>query len=146
MNDERAVSVTVNYAMNLAVAAILIAGLMTVTGDVVEDRRDSAARAELTVVANRVTADLMSADRLAQAGDDPEVRIETELPNRVAGSHYSIVINATPADPHVTLQPSGSSVTVTMPFRNATAVRNGTVAGGDLEIVLADDGRLEVRG
>lgn len=146
MTDERAVSVTVNYAMNLAVAAILIAGLMTVTGDVVEDRRDSATRAELTVVANRVTADLMSADRMAQAGTDPEVRIETELPNRVAGSHYTIAINATPTDPHVTLEPTGSSVTVTVPFQNATAVRNGTVSGGDLEIVLADDGRLEVRG
>ena len=145
MTDERAVSVTVSYAMNLAVAAILIAGLMTVTGDVIEDRRDGATRSELTVVGNRVTADLMSADRLAQAGDDPEVRIETTLPNRVAGAHYTITVNATPPDPHVTLQPTGSSVSVTVPFRNATAVRNGTVSGGDLEIVLADDDHLEVR-
>lgn len=145
MSDERAVSVTVNYAMNLAIATVLIAGLMTVTADLVEDRRESATRAELSVVGNRVTADLMSADRLAQASDDSEVRIETRLPSRVAGSHYSISIDATPADPHVTLEPVGSSVAVTVPFRNATAIRNGTVTGGDLAIVLADDGRLEVR-
>lgn len=145
MTDERAVSVTVGYALNLAIATVLIAGLMTVTGDVVEDRRDGAIRAELSVVGNRVVADLMSADRMARAGTDPEVRIETALPGRVAGSSYSIAINATPADPHVTLTPVDSSVVVTVPFRNATAVRNGTVAGGDLAVVLADDGRLEVR-
>lgn len=146
MSDERAVSVTVNYAMNLAIATVLIAGLLTVTADLVEDRRESATRSELTVVGNRVAADLMSADRLAQAGDDPAVRIETTLPSQVAGSHYTITIDATPGDPHVILRPVGSSVTVAVPFRNATAVRSGTVAGGDFAIVLADDGRLEVRG
>ena len=145
MTDERAVSVTVTYAMNLAIATVLLAGLLTVTGDLVEDHRESAARAELSVVGNRVAADLMSADRLAQAGDDPEVRVEAVLPSRVAGSTYTVTINATPGDPHVALSPVDSRLTVTVPFRNATAVRNGTVAGGDLAVVLADDGRLEVR-
>lgn len=145
MTDERAVSVTVNYAMNLAIATVLIAGLLTVTADLVEDRRESATRSELTVVGNRVAADLMSADRLAQAGDDPEVRIETTVPSQVAGSQYTITIDATPSNPHLLLRAIGPDVTVEVPFSNATAVRSGRVAGGDLAIVLADDGSLEVR-
>lgn len=145
MTDERAVSVTVTYALNLVIATVLIAGLLTVTADVVEDRREGAIRSELSVVGNRVAADLMSADRLAQAGTDPDVRIETTLPRRVAGTYYTVTVAAEPDDPHLLLRSGDPEVVVTVPFRNETAVANGTVAGGDVSIVLDDD-RLEVRG
>lgn len=147
MIDERAVSVTATYALNLAIATVLIAGLLTVTGDLVEDRRGEAIRSELTVVGNRVAADLMSADRLAGAGtDSADVRIETTLPGRVGGSHYTLAVNATTAESHLRLRSVDPRLTVTVPFENGTAVRNGTVAGGDVTIALADDGRLEVAG
>lgn len=145
MIDDRAVSVTVNYALNLALATILIAGLLTVTGDVVDDRRQEATRNELSVVGNRIAADLMTADRLTRVGSDPEVRIETTLPERVAGTSYTVTIEATPTDSHLVLQTNDPKVRVNIPFRNSTAVKNETLSGGDLSIVLATDGRLEVR-
>ena len=146
MTDERAVSVTVSYALNLVVATVLVAGLLTVTGGLVEDRRQSAIQSGLTVVGNRVAADLMSADRLVQAGSNPDVRIETVLPNRVAGSHYLLTVNASASDPHLSLRSDDPAVTVNVSFRTTTTVRDGTISGGDLSIVLVDDGSLEVSG
>lgn len=145
MSDERAVSVTVNYALNLALATVLIAGLLIAAGDAVDSRRHEAAREELTVVGNRIAADLMTADRLARVGTTPSVSVDSSLPERVAGSYYTITIDATPTDSYVVLETNRPSVTVQIPFRNATAVKNDTVVGGDISVVLANDGSLEVR-
>lgn len=145
MTDDRAVSVTVNYALNLVVATLLIAGLFTATADLVDDRRTEAIDSELTVVGNRLAADLQSADRLAQAGGaDATVRIETSLPNVVAGTSYAIDVNATAGESWIELRASRSEAPVTVPFTNETAVESGSIGGGDV-IVVFDDGALEVR-
>ena len=91
--DTRSVSVTVNYALNLVVATMLIGGVLTATGGMVQDRRESAARTELSVIGERIAGDLMAADRLAQTGSagpgaDPTVSISTAVPERVAGTRY----------------------------------------------------------
>lgn len=146
-DDARGVSVTVNYALNLLVATLLIAGVLTATGGMVDDRRQSAARTELSVLGERIAAELMAADRLAVVADDgpatePTVEVAVSLPERVAGSHYEVSITTSPAE--IVLRSEHPDETVTVSFHHVTPVAETTVHGGDLEIVLTDDGDLEV--
>jgi hypothetical protein len=139
--SDRGLSVTVNYVIGLAVATLLITGLLYAAGDVVEDRRESTTRAELRVVGEGVAADLMTADRLAQAGAETVV-VEVSAPDAVAGSDYSVGLNASTGE--VVLETAEPSVTVRVPFGNRTPVATSTTNGGDVEIVLSGTGELEV--
>ncbi|NEU56725.1 hypothetical protein [Halorussus sp. MSC15.2] len=146
--DDRGVSVTVNYALNLVVATLLIGGVLTATGGMVDDRRESAARTELSVLGERVATDLMAADRLAEVGrGDETVAVSVTLPERVAGARYEVEIDATASGSTILLRSDHPEVTVRVGFRNATAVESTTVRGGDLRIELNTGGspdRLEV--
>lgn len=142
--DDRGVSVSVNYALNLVVATLLVSGLLVTTGNVVEDRRESAAESELEVVGNRLAANLEAADRLASVGgSDTDVRVEADLPASVAGATYSVEVNGG-SDPHLLLETGTPDVTVRVPIRTSASVESAELGGGDLAIVLADDGDLEV--
>lgn len=141
MND-RGVSITISYIMNLTLAMILITGLLGTAGNVVENRQQEAIRTELDVVGQRIAANLMTADRLATAGGD-EVSVVTNVPREVAGSEYSITINATATKPYAQLESDDPQVRVRVHFTNQTAVEQTTVPGGDLTIELVG-GTLEV--
>jgi hypothetical protein len=152
-DDSRSVSVTVNYALNLVVATMLIGGVLTATGGMVQDRRESAVRTELSVVGERLATDLMAADRLSEVGTagpatDPTVSLSVTLPGRVGGTRYDVQVNATDSNSRLVLQSDDPEVTVVVGFHNDTAVENATVRGGDLRIALNTDStpdRLEVR-
>jgi len=150
--DDRGVSVTVSYALNLVVAALLVAGVLTATGGMVEDRRESTVESELSVVGERAATDLSAADRLAavraddptdDSYDDDPVSVSVSLPDRVGATRYEITVEESPT--RLTLASRTPAVTVTVPFVTETPVEPTTVRGGDLRIVLTDDGALEVR-
>ncbi|USZ68803.1 hypothetical protein NGM10_03480 [Halorussus salilacus] len=141
--DERAVSVTVTYALNLMVAALLVGGVLTATGGMVEDRRDAAVRSELEVVGERVATDLSAADRLAVVGsDDPTVSVSVTLPARVGGNRYDVTVEGSQLE----LVSRDPEVRVTVGFHAETPVAETTVPGGDLRVEFdTDSDRLEVR-
>lgn len=139
--SDRGVSVMVGYVLGLVIATLLISGLLIATGDVIGDRREAIVRGELEVVGQRISAGLATADRLAQTGGD-RVSLEVAVPRRVAGASYTVEVDA--ARQVVVLETTDPAVTVSVPFRNRTAVATTTATGGDVEIVL-DGGRLEVR-
>lgn len=147
-NDDRGVSVTVNYALNLVIATLLIGGVLTATGGMVEDRRESAVRTELTVVGERVAADLMATDRLAEvassgAASDPTVSVSVSLPDRVAATRYEVRVETSPD--RLVLVSDDPEVKVTVGFHHDTPVEETTVVGGDLHIAFdAGEDRLEV--
>lgn len=134
---DRAVSVTVNYVLTLAITTVLMTGLLFAAGNVVEDRRDSATRSELRVVGERVAANLMAADRLAQTNAS-EVAMVTEGPDRVAGLEYTVSLNATGQE--VVLSTADPEIVVRVAFDNTTAVSDSTADGGRTRIVLDDPG------
>lgn len=140
---DRGVSATVNYALNLAVTTLLIAGLLTATGGMVEDQRREAARTELNVVGQRLASDLQTADRLVRAGGET-VAVESPLPERVAGVSYTVTVGSN----ELVLETTRPEVTVRVSFATATAMEETTVSGGAVTIVRVDGGtgdRLEVR-
>lgn len=145
--DERSVSVTVNYALNLVVATLLVGGVLTATGGMVEDHRSSAVRTELSVLGERLASDLTAADRLAQVaeGSEKTVAVSVSLPRRVAATRYEVSVTTSPA--RIELVSDDPEVTVVVDFRHETPVAETTVRGGDLRIELAtapDPDRLEV--
>lgn len=147
--DDRAVSVTVGYVMTLAISTLLLSGLFVAGGSFVDTERERAAQGELTVVGERVAADLMTVGRLAAtAPDSGELTVDrpVTLPDRAAGRSYRIRVTATETAGTVAVESDRTDAVAEVPFRTSAdiAVRNATVRGGDLRIYWDADGDGEV--
>lgn len=142
--DDRAVSVTINYTLNLAMATILISGLLFAVGNTVEDRRETAIRSELEVLGHRLAANLQSADRMARAGGpDSRVRIETPLPETVATTTYRVSVGSSGSQQFVRLSTTDPQVEVEVAVGTRTTIAADTVPGGTVVVVFDGTG-LEV--
>lgn len=144
MND-RAVSVTVGYAMNLALMTILLSGLFIASGNLIASERERAATDELDVIGQRIATELMAVDRLAMAANndtDTTIKLRVELPEQVAGSEYTIEIHND--EDELELSTTELDTKTRVPFvTNGSVVFESTVRGGDL-IIERSGGGLEV--
>ncbi|WP_049906546.1 DUF7266 family protein [Halorubrum tebenquichense] len=137
---DRAVSVTVGYVMTLAISTLLLSGLFVAGGSFVETERERAAQGELTVVGERIAADLGTVDRVVSSDSPPRENLTVDrpltLPDRVSGTGYRIRIEATGENGTIALESEQADATVEVPFRTSdgVAVGNTTVDGGDLLI------------
>jgi hypothetical protein len=140
--DDRAVSVTVGYVLTLAIASLLLSGLFIAGGAFVDTERERAAQGQLSVIGERLAADLMTVDRLAGTAESPAnltVDRPVTLPPRVSGAGYRIAITTSGAEGTegtIRLESDRTDAIVEVPFRTRadTEIRNATVAGGDLRI------------
>jgi hypothetical protein len=130
----RGVSTALGYVLNLGVATLLVTILLLSAGTLVEDQRDRATETELDVVGERLVSDLAAADRLARTNDPSTVRVEADVPVRVAGSYYTVRVNESGSG-DVVLNAGRPDVRVVVPFETATEVEFSTVDGGDLAVV-----------
>ncbi|TKX75574.1 hypothetical protein EXE46_03770 [Halorubrum sp. GN11_10-6_MGM] len=142
---DRAVSVTVGYVMTLAVSTLLLSGLFVAGGSFVETQRERAAQGELTVVGERIAADVETVDRLVASAESRErltVNRSLTLPDRAAGTAYRIRVSANGTEGALALESDRTDATVEVPFRTSTdvAVRNATVDGGSLRLWWDPDG------
>ncbi|WP_434522062.1 DUF7266 family protein [Halorubrum sp. AS12] len=136
---DRAVSVTVGYVMTLAISTLLLSGLFVAGGSFVETQRERAAQGELTVVGERIAADIGTVDRLAAnaaSREDLTVDRPVTLPDRVSGTGYRVRVTADDTRGTIALESDRTDVTVEVPFRTSenVAIENATVDGGDLRI------------
>lgn len=143
-NDDRAVSVTVGYVLNFAVAALLISGLLVAAGGLIDSQTRQVTSDELAVIGHQLAADLSGADRLSRAGDVSTLAVRSDLPRRTAAGGYTVEIETDGDRGTIELRTSSPDVTVTVPFRTDAAVADGTVAGGPVRIEHDGTG-LEVR-
>lgn len=140
---DRGISVTVSYALSLAVATVLVSALMMTAGGLIENRQQEVYRNELQVVGNGIAADIMAVDRLATAGaDDAELVVST--PRRVGGTSYEIEIRTDGGEATLHLETRQPVVVVTLPLQNTTDVETGTFTGGSLRVQYTDGGMIEV--
>lgn len=130
---ERGVSTILGYTLNLAVATILVTGLLTAAGGYVEGQQERAIRTELDVIGSRVAGDIGAADRLVRTGGDTTVELEVSTPTRTTGVPYTIDVNTTGSDT-ITLSTTDPAVSVTVPFRTHTPVEAESVSGGTFTI------------
>lgn len=132
--DDRGVSTALGYVLSLAVASVVVVGLLAAAGGFVGDQRERAVRTEFDVLGQRVAADLATVDRLARAGGNASVTVESELPRTVAGTQYQVRVVGDPSGATVIMHSSDPEVTVRVPVTNRTAVAPANVTGGPLEL------------
>lgn len=142
---DRGVSTVFGYTINVAIATILVTGLLFTAGSVVDDQRQQAVRSELTVVGQRFTANLETADRLSRSGQNATVRLDTHLPRTVAGVGYRIDVVTNGGSATAVVQTEHPAVRVTVPIANETPIQATTVTGGPVTVVGNATGPLEVR-
>lgn len=149
-SDDRAVSTAFGYVLLLAVATLLVSGLLLATGSFVDGQRERTTREGLSIAGQQAGGAIESADRLVGAADGgPDTLVvEQRLPRRVAGAGYTIAVNVTGTDAELELSPATPGArpadTVTIPLSNRTAVAETTVQGGRIEVVYTGT-ELEVR-
>lgn len=145
---DRAVSTALDYTMTLAIATVLIAGLLIASVGFVEDRREDVARDELSVVGQQVVSDLNRADRLVTAADSTGSKLNVStnqtFPDRVGGATYFVRLD--PGDDRLVLESPPLDVRVTVGLDARTELGESTADGGVVRVVyVSDDDRLEVQ-
>ena len=147
MRDARAVSTTLGYVLALAIATLLITGLIIAGGSYVDTQREQVIRDELTVVGQQLAADIERADRLVRAGDTDSsmtVRVNRTFSNRVTGESYQVTL--VPGDQTLVLNTTTPDVTVRVGLTNETALGASATRGGVVQIRYDEaDDHLEVR-
>lgn len=142
--DDRGVSTTVSYALNLTLSAMLISGLLFGAGSLVQSERRSAMEAELEVIGERLAAAIQSADRLNQTGADAVV-VTVRAPERVAGNDYTVTVNTSGTTPELVLETNDPDITVRIPLAVNGSLAATSFDGGPATIERLPDGSLEVR-
>jgi len=134
MRDERGVSVTVGYVLNLAIVTVLVSALLVGGSGLIDGRTQTVTTDELTVAGQGLAAELSGADRLARTGSVSRLSVRATLPARTAAGNYAIEIRHSGDTGEIELRATDPDVTVTVPFRSETPVANTTVRGGTVRI------------
>lgn len=134
---DRGVSTALGYTLNLAIATVLVTGLLVAAGGYVEDQQQRAIRSELEVIGARIAGDVTAVDRLARSGTNPTVAVTVSTPVRTTGVPYRIAINRS-GNERIVLSTTDPEVTVSVPYNTSKRVQPTTVSGGTF--VLRYDG------
>jgi hypothetical protein len=137
MREDRAVSTTVSYVLTLAIATVLVAGLVGAGGAAVDQQREQTIRQELGVVGAQISNGLSMADRLVRgsATDPSAVSITRQLPSKVVGTGYTVeLVDPGGSPPYLVLTASGSDVSVRVEVSTETPVEPTTISGGAVQI------------
>jgi len=144
--DRRGVSTAVGYVLNLAVALLLVTGLLVAASGLITDQRDRAVRTELNVLEERFAADIATADRLTRVaeGGGSRVAVTSDFPRRVAGRSYRISVTDYGSTVEIRLVEPRSDVSVIRRIPIETDVENTTRAGGPIRVGTDGNGTLVV--
>jgi hypothetical protein len=145
--DDRGASTTLGYVLSLAVATVVVVGLLAGAGGFVGDQRDRAVRTEFEVLGERVASDVTAVDRLARSGDDVNASVESELPRTVAGTQYEVRVTGGASGATILLHADQPDVTVRVPVANETPIAPTNVTGGRLRVAYNESsGEVVVSG
>lgn len=142
--DDRAVSFTVSYVLTIAIAVLLVSGILFTAGELVRDQRDGAIRDEGSVVADETAATVMAVDRLARMGSESTVSVAVPLPRTFSGQPYSVTLRETDSGPVVVVRTDSPAVAVTLPVVVEEPVTDSTVSGGPARVVYDPASGLEL--
>ncbi len=144
---DRGVSFTLGYVLTVAIALVLVSGVLFTVGEVVKDERDETVRGEASVVGDQTAAALMAADRLAGRDDRSNVSIALELPDRLADQAYTVSLRTSGGDTFVVVRTRSPTVVVSTPLTTRMPVTEATVSGPRVRAVYRGaDGSLTLRG
>lgn len=137
---ERGTSTTLSYVLALAIATILVGGLILAGSTFVEDRREQVIRQELRVVGEHVASDLQQVDRYAQAADAVDTaEVRQSFPRSVTGSSYTMTLRDG-SPPTLYLNATRPDVRVTVELTTQHPVASESVASGGPIVARCDTG------
>lgn len=144
--QSRGTTTILNYALLLAIVTLLVAGLLLGISGLVESQQERAVRSQLDTVGNQLAADIGTTSRLVETAGGDRVRLRTELPDSVGGTHYRVEITDLGSNrSRIELRSSNPEVRASVDVRSSVDV-TGTVTGGQLlieyngnELVVTDD-------
>lgn len=128
---DRAMSTTLSYVLTLAIAAVLVSGLLLAGSTFVEDRREQVIRQELLVIGEHLATNVEQVDRYARANEDlAEARIEQTFPGRVTGTSYGVRLVENGMEPTLVLRSVRPRVSVEVNVSVQTTVADSNASGG----------------
>lgn len=138
--DERAISTVVSHVMSVGITTLLIISLVATATGFLEGHQQRSATEEIETIGNRLAGELATADRLARYSDG--VRVTTELPERVAGSRYTVQLlhgscGAVPTDTCLQLRAGAHDISTLVAVRNDTELSLESRGGGTFVITSA---------
>lgn len=146
--DRRGVSPVLAYTLTLAIAALLVTGLLVAAGTYVTDQRERAMEGELKVIGQQVSADISAVSRLSRADGAGTAEITRTLQNGVSGSPYTIEVvddGEGPTEPYLRLSTDRPEVIVTIGISTTRAIDTDSIAGGGALVVEFDGTQVVVR-
>ncbi|MEF8876225.1 MAG: hypothetical protein V5A60_05880 [Haloarculaceae archaeon] len=144
---DRGVSFTLGYVLTVAIALVLVTGVLFTVGEVVRDERDEVIRGEAAVVGDQTAAAVMAVDRLAGRDAGSNATVSLDLPDRLADQAYTVSLRTDGGDTFVVVRTRSPSVVVSTPLRTRLPVTEATVAGSRVRAVYRGaDGTLTLRG
>lgn len=137
--DDRSVSPVFGYVLTLAVATLLVGGLLISAGGFIDDQRRNTAESELRVIGQQLSADIAAADRLNRTAGAENITVGRTIPRTVVGSQYTIEVvdGGGPTSPYLELSTNRPEVTVVVGIASKSTVEVGTAAhGGRVAVVV----------
>lgn len=143
--SDRGVSVTLDYIMMLMIATVLLAGVVSVSGFLIDQQVDRGIEDEMTATGEKLAADVQSVEQLVNASNTSEttVQLEVDLPNHVSGERYRISYNESTGE--FTLATSSPDIDVQIPVQSDRLVSTEDAISGGEVVIVAENGSIEVR-
>ena len=132
--SDRAVTVTLNYILVLAITAVLVSGLLVAGGTFIEDQRERVIEDELSVIGNHIAGDVEQVDRMVRAGNSTVDRAEINqsFQRTLTGTAYNVRLEPDPD--RVVLASNSPGVTVSVNVTVQTDIEASFAVGGDSSV------------
>lgn len=112
--DTRAVSTQVGYVLSIAIIAILMAGLISSTGELVTETTHQGIQTELHITGDRLAGQIMEVDRiLAASGKSPSIILTANIPDQTSNGLFTLSYK----NSSLVLKSTQSEVTVSIPLQ-----------------------------
>lgn len=141
--NERAVSTPLGYALILSMTAILLIGLATGSGTIVNDQKETASTSEMEIAGNLIASEIETVDKTFNT-ETNSIEINTQAPDRIVGEQYRVEIeergsnSGTLIITHFTVDK-----TIEIPFRVQNNIDDGaTVDSGNIIVTTNEDGEI----
>ena len=143
--SDRAVSVALDYIIMLMIATVMLAGIVAVSGTLIDTQVDSGIENELAATGESLAADIQDVERLYNSSGESssELQLTTDIPDRVGGVTYSIAYNDSTG--YLVLATTNPEIIVEVPVASELLFLEGTLGSQNDIVIEATDGMLEVR-
>jgi FlaG/FlaF family flagellin (archaellin) len=139
---DRAVSITVTHVLTIGITTILIAGLLTSAGTMLETETQRSTEASLETIGERMADEIGNVDQIATPSGG-NVTITADHPRTVANSRYTVEFGEDCEAPLLDgstdcleLTAANTNVVVHVPIKTDAAIDTSSSArGGTIEIV-----------